>query len=196
MDDGSRDATARGGRGGGARVIRLGPESGQGRRGQGGRAGRERTDDRLRRRRHERCARAPGAGTGPARAALTWSSAGATCRSTPRAEGPLATAGWRPGAGHAPRRGMSSIRDTQCGFKVFVATLARRVFEQDPHTFVRLRHRSPVPGSQAGRAHLEMPVSTTFRAESTFDVAKAPADLRCRTSCKIRLNDLAGRYAP
>jgi glycosyltransferase involved in cell wall biosynthesis len=88
---------------------------------------------------------------------------------------------------------MSAIRDTQCGFKVFRRELARAVFERmricsfafDIEVlFLAVRLRARV---------VEMPVATTYRAESTFSVRRhLPRFLA--DIVRIRVNALAGRY--
>jgi dolichyl-phosphate beta-glucosyltransferase len=88
---------------------------------------------------------------------------------------------------------MSAIRDTQCGFKVFRRELGRAIF-------VRTRVRSFAfdievlfLARKLGARMVELPVSTTYRGESTFSVRKH-LPLFLKDIVQIRLNDLAGRY--
>jgi glycosyltransferase involved in cell wall biosynthesis len=89
---------------------------------------------------------------------------------------------------------LPTIRDTQCGFKVFRADLARRVFHlarirsfafDIEVLFLATRLRARI---------VEMPVTTEYRAESTFNVRKhLPVFLK--DIVQIRMNALTGEYA-
>ena len=109
------------------------------------------------------------------------------------AEGP-----WRLVAGglvQVTRRALvlRGIQDTQCGFKVFRRDLARAVFTRTRlHSFA-FDIEVLFLARKLGARIVELPVSTTFRAESTFNVRRhLPRFLR--DIVQIRLNDLAGRY--
>ena len=88
---------------------------------------------------------------------------------------------------------ISSIRDTQCGFKVFRADLARSVFSKSRINSFAFDIEILFLARRLGARMVEMPVTTTYRAGSTFRVEKhLPRFLR--DIVQIRLNDLAGRY--
>jgi glycosyltransferase involved in cell wall biosynthesis len=88
---------------------------------------------------------------------------------------------------------MSAIRDTQCGFKVFRADLARAVFERTLIRSFAFDIEALYVAKRLGAHIVELPVSTTFRADSTFNVRKhLPVFLR--DIVQIRTNALAGRY--
>jgi glycosyltransferase involved in cell wall biosynthesis len=86
-----------------------------------------------------------------------------------------------------------TIRDTQCGFKFFRRELARQIF-----SLTRVRSFAfdieVLFLARKLRARIEeLPVATTYRGESTFNVRKhLPVFLH--DIVKIRLDDLAGRY--
>ena len=88
---------------------------------------------------------------------------------------------------------MSSIRDTQCGFKVFRRNLARAVFSRTRVRSFAFDIEALFIARKLGARIVEMPVSTTYRAESTFNVQKH-LPIFLRDIVQIRLNDLAGRY--
>ena len=88
---------------------------------------------------------------------------------------------------------MSSIRDTQCGFKVFRRELARSVFGKARIRSFAFDIEALFLARKLGARIVEMPVSTTYRAESTFNVQKH-LPIFLRDIVQIRLNDLAGRY--
>ena len=89
---------------------------------------------------------------------------------------------------------MSSIRDTQCGFKVFRRELARAVFSRAHIRSFAFDIEALFLAHKLGARIVELPVSTVYRAESTFNVRRhLPVFLR--DIVQIRLNDLAGRYA-
>ena len=88
---------------------------------------------------------------------------------------------------------ISSVRDTQCGFKVFRADLARSVFRKTRITSFAFDIEVLFLASRLGGRVVEMPVATTYRGESTFNVRRhLPRFLR--DIVQVRLNDLAGRY--
>jgi dolichyl-phosphate beta-glucosyltransferase len=88
---------------------------------------------------------------------------------------------------------LPTIRDTQCGFKVFRRILAQAIFQRtrirsfafDIEVLFLARHM--------GARIVEMPVETDYRDESTFNVRKhLPTFLK--DIAQIRVNALAGRY--
>jgi dolichyl-phosphate beta-glucosyltransferase len=88
---------------------------------------------------------------------------------------------------------MSAIRDTQCGFKVFRRELARSIFARTRIRSFAFDIEVLFVARKLGACIVEMPVSTTYRAESTFSIRKhLPQFLK--DIVQIRLNDLAGRY--
>jgi len=88
---------------------------------------------------------------------------------------------------------MSAVRDTQCGFKVFRRELGRAIFSQTRIDSFAFDIEVLFLARKLGAHIVEMPVSTTYRAESTFSVRKhLPRFLK--DIAQIRLNDLAGRY--
>jgi len=89
---------------------------------------------------------------------------------------------------------MSEIRDTQCGFKVFRRQLAHAVFSQTRiNSFAFDIEVLFLARKKLGARVLEMPVATTYRPESTFNVRKH-LPLFLKDISQIRLNDLQGRY--
>jgi glycosyltransferase involved in cell wall biosynthesis len=86
-----------------------------------------------------------------------------------------------------------SVRDTQCGFKVFRKPLAQAVFSR---TLIRsfAFDIEVLYLAKMLRARIAtMPVTTTFHAESTFNVRKhLPQFLH--DIVQIRLNAMQGRY--
>jgi glycosyltransferase involved in cell wall biosynthesis len=85
------------------------------------------------------------------------------------------------------------IRDTQCGFKGFRCEVARAVFERARIDSFAFDIEALFLARKLGCAIVQMPVETTFQAESTFDVRR---HLRPFLSdiVAIRRNDLQGRY--
>jgi dolichyl-phosphate beta-glucosyltransferase len=88
---------------------------------------------------------------------------------------------------------MSSIRDTQCGFKVFRRELARAIFSRTRISSFAFDIEALFLARKLGAHIVEMPVTTTFRGESTFNVRKH-LPIFLHDIVQIRLNDLAGRY--
>jgi glycosyltransferase involved in cell wall biosynthesis len=89
---------------------------------------------------------------------------------------------------------LRGIQDTQCGFKVFRRDLARAVFARTRLSSFAFDIEVLFLARKLGARIVEMPVTTTFGAESTFNVRRhLPRFLR--DIVQIRLNDLAGRYA-
>jgi glycosyltransferase involved in cell wall biosynthesis len=88
---------------------------------------------------------------------------------------------------------MSSIRDTQCGFKVFRHDLARAVFSRTRINSFAFDIEVLFLARKLGARIEVMPVRTTYREESTFNVRKhLPRFLR--DIAQIRRNELAGVY--
>jgi dolichyl-phosphate beta-glucosyltransferase len=88
---------------------------------------------------------------------------------------------------------MASIRDTQCGFKVFRRELALQVFNRTRITSFAFDIEVLFLARRLGARIVELPVRTTYRAESTFNVRKhLPRFLA--DIVKIRLNALSHRY--
>jgi glycosyltransferase involved in cell wall biosynthesis len=88
---------------------------------------------------------------------------------------------------------ISSIRDTQCGFKVFRRPLAQAVFRQTQITSFAFDIEVLFLAKKLGARIAPMPVTTVFRDESTFNVRKHLPRL-LRDIVQIRLNDLSGQY--
>jgi dolichyl-phosphate beta-glucosyltransferase len=88
---------------------------------------------------------------------------------------------------------LPTVRDTQCGFKIFRRDLARSIFGMTRVRSFAFDIEVLFLARKFGARIVEMPVSTTFRGESTFNVRKhLPVFLH--DIVKIRLDDLAGRY--
>lgn len=88
---------------------------------------------------------------------------------------------------------MRSIQDTQCGFKVFRRGLARAVFSRTRITSFAFDIEVLFLAKRLGARIVELPVTTTYRAESTFNVRRhLPRFLE--DIVQIRLNDLRGVY--
>jgi len=88
---------------------------------------------------------------------------------------------------------MSAIRDTQCGFKVFRRDLGRAIFARTLVRSFAFDIEVLFLARKLGARIVELPVSTTYRAESTFSVRKH-LPLFLKDIFQIRLNDLLGRY--
>jgi glycosyltransferase involved in cell wall biosynthesis len=89
---------------------------------------------------------------------------------------------------------MPSIRDTQCGFKVFRRDVARAVFGKTCVRSFAFDIEALFLARSLGARIVEMPVATDYRAESTFDVRKH-LPIFLKDIVQIRLNALAGRYS-
>jgi glycosyltransferase involved in cell wall biosynthesis len=88
---------------------------------------------------------------------------------------------------------MSAIRDTQCGFKVFRRDLGRAIFTRTQVRSFAFDIEVLFLARKLGARIVELSVSTTYRAESTFSVRRHLPQL-LKDIVQIRLNDLAGRY--
>jgi glycosyltransferase involved in cell wall biosynthesis len=88
---------------------------------------------------------------------------------------------------------VSGIRDTQCGFKVLRHDLAHAVFSRTRVTSFAFDIEVLFIARKLGAKIVSMPVHTTYREESTFNVRKhLPRFLR--DIVQIRRNDRAGLY--
>jgi len=88
---------------------------------------------------------------------------------------------------------MSAIRDTQCGFKVFRRDLAQAVFARTRIRSFAFDIEVLFLAKRLGARLIEMPVTTTYRAESTFSVRRhLPRFLS--DIIQIRLNALSHKY--
>jgi dolichyl-phosphate beta-glucosyltransferase len=88
---------------------------------------------------------------------------------------------------------LPTIRDTQCGFKVFRRELARTIFSMTRVRSFAFDIEVLFLARKLGARIVEMPVATTFREQSTFNVRKH-LPIFLRDIVKIRMDDLAGRY--
>jgi dolichyl-phosphate beta-glucosyltransferase len=85
------------------------------------------------------------------------------------------------------------IRDTQCGFKGFRREAARAIFGKTRILSFAFDIEVLFLARKLGYSIVEMPVTTAYRAESTFDVSK---QLRAvlLDIVQIRQNDVQGYY--
>lgn len=88
---------------------------------------------------------------------------------------------------------LRDIQDTQCGFKVFRRPLAQAVFARTRVMSFAFDIEVLFLARRLGARIVELPVSTTYRGESTFNVRKhLPALLA--DIVRIRLNAWRGKY--
>jgi glycosyltransferase involved in cell wall biosynthesis len=85
------------------------------------------------------------------------------------------------------------IRDTQCGFKGFRHSAARAIFEQTRIVSFAFDVEVLFLARRFGYRIVEMPVTTTFRADSTFDVSRHLQPF-LRDIVQIRRNANLGLY--
>jgi glycosyltransferase involved in cell wall biosynthesis len=85
------------------------------------------------------------------------------------------------------------IRDTQCGFKGFRREVARTLFARTRIDSFAFDIEVLFLARKLGFYLVEMPVETTFRAESTFDVSRHLGPFLADI-VRIRRNDVQGRY--
>jgi dolichyl-phosphate beta-glucosyltransferase len=85
------------------------------------------------------------------------------------------------------------IRDTQCGFKGFRRDAARAIFEKTRVLSFAFDIEALFLARKLGYSIVEMPVTTTYRADSTFDVTKHLRPL-LRDIVQIRRNEARGYY--
>jgi dolichyl-phosphate beta-glucosyltransferase len=88
---------------------------------------------------------------------------------------------------------LPSIRDTQCGFKLFRRELGRAVFLRSLIRSFAFDIEILFLAHKLGAYMVEMPVRTEYRGGSTFDVSRHLGPFLADVA-RIRLNDLAGRY--
>jgi dolichyl-phosphate beta-glucosyltransferase len=88
---------------------------------------------------------------------------------------------------------MSAIRDTQCGFKVFRRELGRAIFTRTRVRSFAFDIEVLFLARKLGARIVELPVSTTYHAESSFSVRRQ-LPLFLKDIVQIRLNDERGRY--
>jgi glycosyltransferase involved in cell wall biosynthesis len=88
---------------------------------------------------------------------------------------------------------LPTIRDTQCGFKLFRREVGRAIFRRSLIRSFAFDIEVLFLAHKLGAYIVEMPVRTEYRQGSTFDpgrhLSRFLADI-----ARIRLNDLAGRY--
>ena len=101
--------------------------------------------------------------------------------------GPAAAARRRPGAAHAAGAGdVERSATPSAASRSFAEPLARvGVLAQTRISFVRLRHRSAVPGPQAWRAHRRNAGAHHVSRGVDVQRAQAPAAASCATSCRF-----------
>jgi glycosyltransferase involved in cell wall biosynthesis len=88
---------------------------------------------------------------------------------------------------------LRGIRDTQCGFKFFDREIGQRIFERCRIRSFAFDIEVLFIARKLGARIAELPVRTTFHAESTFTVRRhLPRFLE--DVVQIRRNDLAGLY--
>jgi glycosyltransferase involved in cell wall biosynthesis len=88
---------------------------------------------------------------------------------------------------------LRGVRDTQCGFKFFRRHVGRAVFERSRIRSFAFDVEALFLARKLGARIVELPVSTVYRPESTFDVRRhLPRFLA--DVVQIRHNDLAGLY--
>ena len=88
---------------------------------------------------------------------------------------------------------LRGVRDTQCGFKFFRRHVGRAVFERSRIQSFAFDVEALFLARKLGARIVELPVSTVYRPESTFDVRRhLPRFLA--DVVQIRRNDLAGLY--
>jgi dolichyl-phosphate beta-glucosyltransferase len=93
------------------------------------------------------------------------------------------------------RRGLvlPVIRDTQCGFKGFRRGIGRAIFERARIDSFAFDIEALFLARKFGCAIVEMPVATSYQAESTFDVSRHLRPFLADIVA-IRRNDLRGLY--
>lgn len=88
---------------------------------------------------------------------------------------------------------LSTIQDTQCGFKVMRREVALGVFSRARIRSFAFDIEVLFLARERGARIVELPVTTTYRAESTFSVRRH-LPLFLRDIVAIRANALQGRY--
>ena len=88
---------------------------------------------------------------------------------------------------------VTSLRDTQCGFKAYRHELGRHIFEQTRIRSFAYDIEALYLARRLGARIEELPVSVVFRGDSTYNLRKhLPPFLR--DIWRIRANALRGRY--
>jgi dolichyl-phosphate beta-glucosyltransferase len=88
---------------------------------------------------------------------------------------------------------LPTIRDTQCGFKVFRREVARAVFRRSLIRSFAFDIEVLFLAHKLGAYIVELPVRTEYRQGSTFDPRRHLGPFLADIA-RIRLNDLSGRY--
>jgi dolichyl-phosphate beta-glucosyltransferase len=88
---------------------------------------------------------------------------------------------------------LPTIRDTQCGFKVFRREVGRAIFQRSLIRSFAFDIEVLFLAHKLGAYIVEMPVRTEYRQGSTFDPSRHLGPFLADVA-RIRLNDLAGRY--
>jgi dolichyl-phosphate beta-glucosyltransferase len=88
---------------------------------------------------------------------------------------------------------LPTIRDTQCGFKLFRREVGRAIFLRSLIRSFAFDIEVLFLAHKLGASMVEMPVRTEYRGGSTFDVSRHLGPFLADVA-RIRLYDLAGRY--
>jgi len=88
---------------------------------------------------------------------------------------------------------LPTIRDTQCGFKGFRREIAQAIFKRARIDSFAFDIEALFLARRLGCAIVELPVDTTYQAESTFDVARHLRPFLADIA-RIRLNALRDVY--
>jgi dolichyl-phosphate beta-glucosyltransferase len=88
---------------------------------------------------------------------------------------------------------LPTIRDTQCGFKLFRREVGRAIFLRSLIRSFAFDIEVLFLAHKLGAYIVEMPVRTEYRGGSTFDVSRHLGPF-LEDVARIRLNDLMGRY--
>lgn len=88
---------------------------------------------------------------------------------------------------------LPTIRDTQCGFKLFRREVGRAIFQRSLIRSFAFDIEILFLAHKLGAHMVEMPVRTEYRGGSTFAVSRHLGPFLADVA-RIRLNDLAGRY--
>jgi glycosyltransferase involved in cell wall biosynthesis len=88
---------------------------------------------------------------------------------------------------------LPTLRDTQCGFKFFRRQMARDVFSRTRINSFAFDIEALYLARRQGARIAELPVRTSYRTGSTFDVSKHLPEF-LRDIGRVRVNALEGRY--
>jgi dolichyl-phosphate beta-glucosyltransferase len=88
---------------------------------------------------------------------------------------------------------LPTIRDTQCGFKLFRREVGRAIFLRTLIRSFAFDIEVLFLAHKLGAYIVEMPVRTEYRGGSTFDVSRHLGPF-LKDVARIRLNELTGRY--